>query len=162
MTASVNGVNFENLTSKSFVIGGNASTVQFEKEDDGGGPLNIQIQGTNALSTSNGIDIEINLFISIEDWKESRYELKGEQQKGVNTNEDTYVSFSNLNDSDNQFNIEHEGEIRITKFDLEERIIEGTFSFSYNIYEKFSSDLIATENVENGTFKYSLDDEYFD
>jgi len=52
-----------------------------------------------------------------------------------------------------------EGRISITEFNVDNRIVKGNFSFSY---EKFVEGKFAGEfRVINGTFSYELDDPYF-
>ena len=52
-----------------------------------------------------------------------------------------------------------EGRMSITEFNIDNRIVKGTFSFTY---EKFVEGKFAGEfRVINGTFSYELDDSYF-
>ncbi len=151
MTATVNGVSYSNLIPRPFfVLAPDHVSPGFINADD------IWLQGASEFNSG----FEINLFIDESDWKVGSYELKGGDSDDLDMDLDTHVTFFNLN-NDNLYYIEKPGSIEITKFDSDERIIEGTFSFSYNVYDRSTFNLISTEVVENGTFKYTLNEEYF-
>ena len=71
------------------------------------------------------------------------------------------IIYNNGDGSSQAYEVEG-GTITITEFNLSERVIRGTFEFEYTRY--FVDTDIETGPFQciNGTFDYSLDDEYFD
>ncbi len=53
------------------------------------------------------------------------------------------------------------GELTITEFNLEDRVIKGTFEFTFELYNVNTGELSGPFDCLDGTFEYSLDDEYF-
>ena len=158
MSAIIDGVSYEGLKPAGFAIFGDATSVTQSSIHEG---IHLWVQGGTRVGTELS-GVEINLFINKNHWSVGTHELKGgEDYMNLNEEVDTYVTYYNL-DSPYKFDVEESGVLVITKFDLQERIIEGTFSFSYNVYDRNTGELMGNEDVESGTFKYSLDDEYFD
>jgi hypothetical protein len=119
-------------------------------------PRYLWIQGVttdNLLASS-----EISLYVPNNLWTNGDYALFAfDNLSGANfcqvkllTNPGSVVSTSNRI---------IEGRMSITEFNIDNRIVKGTFSFTY---EKFVEGKFAGEfRVINGTFSYELDDSYF-
>lgn len=155
MTANIAGIQYDNMvpyfygtTGIDVVVLNNAAPLVE--------PRYLWIQGvtTDNLLASN----EISLYLPNSFWENGDYALFAfDNLSGANfcqvkllTNPGSVVSTNNRI---------LEGRISITEFNVNNRIVKGTFSFSY---EKFVEGKFAGEfRVINGTFSYELDDPYF-
>ncbi len=155
MTANIAGIQYDNMvpyvygtTGIDVVVLNNAAPLVE--------PRYLWIQGVttdNLLASS-----EISLYIPNSFWENGDYALFAfDNLSGANfcqvkllTNPGSVVSTNNRI---------LEGRMSITEFNVNNRIVKGTFSFSY---EKFVEGKFAGEfRVINGTFSYELDDPYF-
>lgn len=158
MTAEINGQEYNSLKPPTISLGGDASSIITWSGHDG---VHLRLLGTNRSSFSfNGL--EINLYINQNEWTIGEYELKGRDNIETDEENSSFVEYFNLDEPDYYFDVIETGVLNVTNFDREQRIIEGTFSFTYEKSNLGNDTVVVTENVENGTFKYSLDDEFFD
>ena len=155
MTANIAGIQYDNMVPYVYgttgidvvVLNNTAPLVE---------PRYLWIQGVttdNLLASS-----EISLYLPNSFWTNGDYPIFAfDNLSGANfcqvkllTNPGSVVSTNNRI---------LEGRISITEFNVDNRIVKGTFSFSY---EKFvEGKFIGEFRVINGTFSYELDDPYF-
>jgi len=105
---------------------------------------------------------EINLFIPESNWAVGTYNLgvdntdnSGLPQPHVN------LIYNDANQDPTQAYEGEFGELIITEFNLEDRVIKGTFEFTFELYNVNTGELSGPFDCLDGTFEYSLDDEYF-
>lgn len=124
-----------------------------------GGDPYLKIQGN---STPQDVTLEnskeINIFIPESDWAVGTYNLAAEGGAGSNVN----LVYRDINEEDSQAFEGDNGILTITEFNLEERVIRGTFEFTFTQHFVGTGDIEGPFQVLNGTFDYSLDDEFFD
>ena len=160
MTANINGEQYDDMKPNSYLFfpGGVSVNGFFTRSDDD----YLVMQGNSGYKNPTFIDVtdqEINLKIPSAKWKEGTYVLYDDLNdifEGV-----CYYTFFTHNNPDNIRKIDKAGEIVISKFSLDEKIIEGTFEFEYTLFNETDSTEEGPFTV-TGTFDYSLDDEYFD
>lgn len=160
MTANINGLEYNDMKPNGYLFFPSGVSINdfFSRADED----YILIQGNNeyqnpTLITDTGR--EINLRVPKSLWKEGTFTLYDDLNdidEGV-----CFYTFFGLNKPGDVFTKELPGEIIITKFDLDERIIQGTFEFEYMMVKE-SDDSEEGPFKVTGTFDYSLDDEYFD
>ena len=155
MRANIAGIQYDNMvpyvygtTGIDVVVLNNAAPIAE--------PRYLWIRG---VTTDNLlISSEISLYLPNSLWENGDYALFAfDNLSGANfcqvkllTNPGSVVSTNNRI---------IEGRISITEFNVDNRVVKGTFSFSY---EKFVEGKFAGEfRVINGTFSYALDDPYF-
>lgn len=155
MRANIAGIQYDNMvpyvygtTGIDVVVLNNAAPIAE--------PRYLWIQG---VTTDNLlISSEISLYLPNSLWENGDYALFAfDNLSGANfcqvkllTNPGSVVSTNNRI---------IEGRISITEFNVDNRVVKGNFSFSY---EKFVEGKFAGEfRVINGTFSYELDDPYF-
>jgi hypothetical protein len=120
----------------------------------------LHIQGnTRPMDTSLANTREINLFIPENLLAVGTYTLDRNSDNGnphVNLiyNDDPQ-NYTQAYENDN-------GTLTITEFNLQTRVIKGTFSFSFTLYNNQTQQETGPFQCINGTFDYSLDDNYFD
>ncbi len=163
MTATIEGVQYNDLRPNGFNIFGKAITMQTNYVN---GYDYIQLQGNNTYAQviPEIGSREINLFIPETAWEEGTYELSPWMTFDDNGAEmlphyDIICFYPN---DILAYNGDTSGTLTVTNFDLENRIIEGTFELQFikeNIEGNWTD---GPFYCENGTFIYSLDDEYFD
>ncbi|GGD08264.1 hypothetical protein [Hyunsoonleella pacifica] len=160
MTANINGQEYNDMKPNGYLFfpGGVSVNDFLSRPDDD----YILIQGNSGYTKPTILadtDREINLRIPKPLWKEGSYVLYDEFNdvfEGV-----CFYTFFGLNKAGEVSTKELPGEIVISKFDLDERVITGTFKFEYIlVYEDGTPDEGPYEVT--GTFDYSLDDEFFD
>lgn len=169
MTANINGVQYNDMKPNGF--GGFFSdAVQivrypYKNEQD-----YIKIQGDNTYNEvfPGNTTKEINLFIPENAWQEGTYILET-YIIGPENDENGYdevlphFDISFFYESNTQaYESDYGGTISITNFDLEERLIEGTFEFQYITSNLDTNVVSGPFDCTDGTFSYSLDDDYFD
>lgn len=155
MTANIAGIQYDNMVP--FVYGTTGIDVAvLNNAAPLAAPRYLWIQGVttdNLLASS-----EISLYVPNSFWSIGDYALFSfDNLSGANfcqvkllTNPGSLVSTNNRIIA---------GSISITEFNVDNRVVRGTFSFSY---EKFVEGEFAGEfSVTNGTFSYELDDPYF-
>jgi len=161
MTANLNGEQFNDLKPNGFNFFNravNLVTFSYANDDD-----YISIQGNSTYQNviPDNSTKEITIYIPQSSWSIGTYILAESPVYSDNgvipTPHYDLVYFDN---DDYNGNIEEVGSITITEFDVDERIIRGTFEFSYS--RTSDTDIIGPFECTNGTFEYSLDDEYFD
>lgn len=160
MTANINGVQYNDMKPNGYLFfPGGAWVNGFIVRDD---TDYLVIQGNSGYQNPTFIavtDREINLKIPSVFWKEGTYDLYDDYNdvfEGV-----CYFTYFSHDTPDGFSKVDKQGEIIISKFSLEERVIEGTFEFEYTIRD--NSDYSEGEAYKvTGTFDYSLDDEFFD
>ncbi|MCF6306630.1 MAG: hypothetical protein L3J09_01605 [Flavobacteriaceae bacterium] len=106
---------------------------------------------------------EINLFIPESNWAVGTYNLgvdntdnSGSPQPHVN------LIYNDANQDPTQAYEGEFGELIITEFNLEDKVIKGTFEFTFTLYNVNTGETTGPFDCLDGTFEYSLDDEYFD
>ncbi len=137
-----------------FFPGGASVNDSFTRSDDD----YLVIQGNSGYKNPTTIsltDREINLKIPSIYWKEGTYVLY-DVFEGV-----CYYTFFGIDRDANISVVDKVGEITISKFSLEDKIIEGTFKFEYILVNDDDDSEEGPFQV-TGTFDYSLDDEFFD
>lgn len=160
MTANINGDQYDDMKPNSYLFfpGGVSVNGFFTRDDDD----YLVMQGNSGYKNPTFIDVadrEINLKIPKANWKEGTYVLYDDLNdvfEGV-----CYYTFFAFNQPGSIIQIDHVGEITISKFSLEEKLIEGTFKFEYSLLDENTEEQEGPFKV-TGTFDYSLDDEYFD
>ena len=160
MTANINGEQYNDMKPNSYLFfpGGVSVNDFFTRVDDD----YLVMQGNSGYTnptTINLTDREINLKIPSVNWKEGTYPLYDDNNdifEGV-----CYYTFFGLNYIDDKDTRDLTGEIIISKFNLVEKVIEGTFEFEYMLINEVDNSEEGPFRV-TGTFDYSLDDEFFD
>ncbi|WP_431136580.1 hypothetical protein [Psychroserpens mesophilus] len=161
MTANLNGEQFNDLKPNGFNLFNraiNIVTFSYANDDD-----YISIQGNSTYQNviPNNLTKEITIYIPQSSWSIGTYNLaEGPVYSDNNVTPTPHYDLVYFDNDDYSGNIEEEGSITITEFDLNERIIRGTFEFSYS--RTSDTDVIGPFDCTNGTFEYSLDDDYFD
>lgn len=159
MTANIAGVQYN--TMQPVLYDGTHATrvVLFAGTDENF----LAIQGNSSPMIPWGGDSkEINLFIPESQWIPGTYlltdipSMNGVAQSNVN------IIYNDSSLPTSQSNEEEDGSITVTRFDLQERVIEGTFEFRFRLYFVGSGTRSDIMEVRNGTFKYALDDSFFD
>ena len=162
MTANINGTIYNDMKPNSYLFfpGGADVNDYFSRSDDD----YIRIQGNSGYKKPTVIedtDREINLRIPSALWKEGTYTLYDDLNdvfEGV-----CFYTFFGLDWANGVNTRGLPGEITITKFSLDERVIQGIFQFEYMMeYENGSSVTVEGPFEVTGTFDYALDDEFFD
>ena len=160
MTANIAGEQFNNL--KPYFYPTSYASIVAWYSSSGVDDAYLHLQGNSAY-TSNPIPPtakQITIIIPERSWNEethylSPYRTTEEDIEGVTP----YIKY--IHGVDSVYTELLPGSITITKFSLVERIIQGTFEFEYNETD-YDTGLVEGPFVINGTFDYSLDDEYFD
>lgn len=135
MSLNLNGTDFNGLTNASFGFFNTESTMVITSTDN---EKFLWLQGDHA-------DFQVNIRIHENMWKEGTYTLV----EGL-TLDDSNCKLTFLEAGDNgDFDYEVEGTITITSFDLENKLLKGTFNFS------------SPDNTATGTLDYPLDAEEF-
>lgn len=160
MTANLDGVQYDYMVPYLYnVFNINAvRVVNFSGTDENF----IHIQGNTTpddvvLSNSR----EINIHIPESQWSEGTYTLEiwptdssGQAVSKIN------MIHLNISSGFTQVHDE-EGTVTITEFNLTEKRIRGTFEFTYYISNPSTDEEIGPLQCLNGTFNYSLDDDFF-
>jgi len=161
MTANLDGEQFDNLKPNGFNLFNSAInmvTFSFANDDD---YISIQGNSTYQNITPTEFTKEITIWIPQSSWSEGTYTLADGvvySDNGVIPTPHYGIVYFNNDGYPQAF--EEEGTITITEFNLEERVIRGTFEFTY--IRSGNDGQIGPFDCTNGTFNYSLDDEYFD
>ncbi len=161
MTANLDGVQYDYMIPNLYnIFNINAvRVVNFSGTDENF----LHIQGNTTpddvvLSNSR----EINIHIPESQWSEGTYTLE------IWPTDATGQAVSRIRmihlDIESGFTQAHgeEGTVTITEFNLTERIIRGTFEFTYYISNPTTDEEIGPLQCLNGTLHYSLDDDFFD
>ena len=102
-------------------------------------------------------------YIPENNWEVGTYDLNINPRAYDSDSKEIPTPFISLVLTEGQLNYNtlEGGKITITEFNLVQRVIKGTFEFPF---EEVSGNSSGTEifQCKNGTFDYSLDDEYFD
>ncbi|CAA0151244.1 hypothetical protein [Tenacibaculum maritimum] len=159
MTANLDGTQYDDLKPNLFNVIGNAVDVVTLGVSD---VLHLRIRANSSYEQLFPEDDtkEITIYIPQSKWAVGSYDLDF-HLNDVEPYTEIIFNFPNgdrgLLKSDKE-----KGNLTITKFDLSNRIIEGTFNFEYYIEKDVTWEVIGPFNCLNGTFKFSLDDKYFD
>ncbi|UKM64250.1 hypothetical protein GSB9_00797 [Flavobacteriaceae bacterium GSB9] len=161
MTANLKGKQFNDLKPTGYFFNGVAVSLDnFFVENEKINYLKVQ-GGTNIFLIDNLT--EINLYIPENNWEVGTYDLNIDPRAYDSDSKEIPTPFISLVLTEGQLNYNalEGGKITITEFNLVERVIKGTFEFPF---EEVSGNSSGTEifQCKNGTFDYSLDDEYFD
>ncbi|WP_369992811.1 hypothetical protein [Winogradskyella sp.] len=107
---------------------------------------------------------EIKLFIPENKWQEGTYDLETYPVDDENGNDVVPHFDINFFYGNNVLGYtgDYGGTITITEFDLTNRVITGTFEFQYHKINNSTNEVTGPLDCINGTFNYSLDDNYFD
>jgi uncharacterized lipoprotein NlpE involved in copper resistance len=149
MTANLNGVQYNDLAPNGYIAFNEAISMGTDLD----GYNLIRIQGNSTPGNIVGNGVEINLHLREDNWAEGTYDLYEDSTDGGSML--NYIDLS----SSNYMAFFESGTVTITNFDLTNRLVEGTFEFQYyHINTTYEGPYSCT----SGTFKYALDDEYFD
>lgn len=161
MTANINGVQYDDMKPNAYLFFPGGATVNgiFARPDDD----YLGIFGNSGYKNPTLVeasDRAIELHIPKALWDEGTYTLYDEFNdvfEGV-----CYFLYTDVSTLGTDFSIKDlPGEITISKFSLDERVIQGTFEFEYLIVNQIDNSEEGPYQV-TGTFNYSLDDDYFD
>ena len=162
MTANIDGEQFNVMKPNGFNFFNKAIGIvtysYFSDEDY------IRIQGNSTYQTINPSEFtkEITIWIPQSSWSVGTYNLADDVvdffDSGVTPTPHYNIVYFNNDDYPQAF--ENEGTITITEFNLADRIIRGTFEFTF--MRSGNNGDIGPFDCMNGTFDYSLDDDYFD
>lgn len=168
MTANIDGTQENNMRPNGFGLlsdkAVNVVTFSYANDFD-----YIKIQGDNTWSEifPSNTTKEINLFIPENTWQEGTYTLLSypvDPDDDLNGYTEVYphvdVNFF-YNDNASAFVDDTEGFLTITNFDSVNRVISGTFEFQY-LKSEDAGDVSGPYQCNQGTFTYSLNDDYFD
>ncbi|MBK5212036.1 MAG: fibronectin type III domain-containing protein [Flavobacteriaceae bacterium] len=159
MTANIAGVQYNNM--KPFLFGQTDATrvVTFSGTNENF----LAIQGNSAFMDPTFENTkEINLFIPQSQWLPGTYLLTDTATSSGNAQSNVNIIYNDSSTPTTQAYEEEDGSITITKFDLQERVVEGTFEFRFKLYYVDSGTYSEILECKNGTFKYSLDASFFD
>lgn len=159
MTANIAGVQYDNM--KPFLFGQTDATrvVMFSGTDENF----LAIQGNSAFMDPTFENTkEINLFIPESQWAPGTYLLTDSATSGGNAQSNVNIIYNDSSTPTTQAYEEEDGSITITNFDLQQRIVEGTFEFRFKLYYVDSGTYSEILECQNGTFRYSLDASFFD
>lgn len=169
MTANLNGEQYNDMKPNGYGIFSDAAVriVTFSYSNDYD---YIKIQGNSTYNQvlPDNTTKEINLFIPENAWQEGTYIL---ETYSIDPNDDPngyeevlpHFDINFFYEPNSQgYKMDFGGMISITNFDLDSRLIEGTFEFQY-IVQDLDTDVISGPfECIDGTFSYSLNDNYFD
>lgn len=159
MTANIAGIQYNSM--KPFLFGQTDATrvVTFSGTDENF----LGIQGNSAFMDATFQNTkEINLFIPESQWAPGTYLLTDTATSGGNAQSNVNIIYNDSSTPTTQAYEEEDGSITITRFDLQERIVEGTFEFRFKLYYVDSGTYSEILECQNGTFRYSLDASFFD
>ena len=167
MTAFFDGIQYDDMKPNFFgLLNNNAvGVVTFPNNE-----VNfLRIQGNNTYSsgTITNETREIVLFIPENAWQVGTYDMTN---YAINPNDNEQglteaLPHVDLNffyeDGSSAFALETGGTLTVTEFDLELKVISGTFELPYNKTDN-DGQISGPFDLTNGTFNYSLDDEFFE
>ncbi|MEM5566206.1 hypothetical protein WNY78_13885 [Psychroserpens sp. AS72] len=161
MTANLDGEQFDVMKPNGYNLFNSAIgmvTYSYANDDD-----YIRIQGNSTYQniTPSEFTKEITIWIPESSWSVGTYNLADGvvyDDNGVMPTPHYGIVYFNNDDYPQAF--ENEGSITITEFNLVDRVIRGTFEFTYR--RSGDAGEIGPFNCTNGTFDYSLDADYFD
>ncbi|WP_053991620.1 hypothetical protein [Mangrovimonas sp. TPBH4] len=164
MTANLDGVQYNDMKPNGFNQFEDAIDMATFSGFNDYDYIKLQGNSTYAQIIPDNTSKEINIYIPENAWQEGTYNLapyptSDEYSYGIVPHIDIIFFYEN--------NIQgYEGElggtITITNFDLVSRIITGTFEFQYIKVNNNTEEVSGPFNCINGTFNYSLDEDYFD
>ena len=131
MSLKLNGTDFNGLTNASFGFFNTESTMVITSTDN---VKFLWLQGDHE-------DFQVNIRLHENMWMEGTYPLIEGTSLDADNAKLTYLTSGDNGD----FDYEVEGSVSITEFDLENKILKGTFSFS------------SPDNTATGTLDYPLD-----
>ncbi|MCK8479918.1 hypothetical protein [Psychroserpens algicola] len=162
MTANIAGEQFNLMRPNGFNLFNNAIgmvTYSYFSDED-----YIRIQGNSTYQNISPTEFtkEITIWIPQSSWSVGTYTLADSVVDAFETGETPtpHYGIVYFNNDEYPQAFEEEGTITITEFNLEDRVIRGTFEFSF--MRSGDGVEIGPFQCMNGTFDYSLDDEYFD
>lgn len=162
MTANIAGEQFNNMRPNGFNLFNSAIGIvtysYFSNEDY------IRIQGNTTYQNIAPTEFtkEITIWIPQSSWSVGTYTLADSVVDALETGQTPTPHYGIVYFNNDEYSqaFEDEGTITITEFNLEERVIRGTFEFTFR--RSGNNEEIGPFDCMNGTFDYSLDDEYFD
>lgn len=169
MTANLNGTQYDNMRPNGFGIFSNKAvnvvTFSYSNDED-----YIKIQGNNTYSqvVPDTSTKEINLFIPENAWQVGTYALESSSNSPEdegNTYDEVmpHIDINFFYESNSQaYTNNYIGTLSVTNFDLDNKLIEGTFEFQYTISNLDTNVDTGPYDCIDGTFSYSLNDDYFD
>lgn len=155
MTANLNGEQFNNLVPFWYNFTGNAVGIITQPNVT---ERFLRIQGNSTPSGLTEFTKEINIFIPENLWSVGTYVLYDDHSDGTNIRAYFNIVYFDNTGYQQAFEIPG-GVLNIETFDLVNKVITGTFSFSYE--RTNGSDTIGPFECTDGTFDYSLDHDYF-
>lgn len=160
MTANIKGVQYNNLVPYLWsLFPDNAVLVRYFSGQD---EPYIQIQGNSEPSATTFENTkEINLFIPERAWSPGTYNLGTDYEVNGIPQPNVNLVYSDNNEPTAQAFEGDFGTITVTEFNTTTRVIKGTFEFTFELYYT-AGGIGGPFQCLNGTFDYSLDDEFFD
>lgn len=152
MTATINGTYFGNMKPAFYptVLASKVVTTSFNDTKY------LKIQGNDVPFNPTSSTREINLYIHESDWQVGTFNLISEADSNF-IDSDFQIIYTNSSFTCDEV----DGSITITEFNLETRVIQGTFEFTYYTYNS-STHITTGPFSTTGTFDYSLDHSEFD
>lgn len=157
MTANIGGTQYSQM--QPYMYPTTPAVMVLNTDATSGEHKYLQIQGdtSNDITTS----IEFNFYLPDNLWQPGTYPINNFTDWVTSSVVQlTVVSEPLASPPIIKRVVEGSGNIVVTEFNLTERRIRGTFSFSYTKQVTGSPD-IQTIQVTGGTFYYALDDDYF-
>ncbi|WP_298553542.1 hypothetical protein [uncultured Algibacter sp.] len=161
MTATIIGEQFNDLKPNGYSIFKSATKIVTFFGDD---TNYIKLQGNSDYNSFVALDDskEINLYIPEKFWEVGTYNLNTDN---TDTDGNPTPFFNIIYETGSEYPQAYEregGTITITEFNITTRVIKGTFEFPFVRVSTTTSEEIGPFECKDGTFDYSLDDEFFD
>ncbi len=160
MSGDVNNVSYSNLKPLTYY---NVDCLQTNVESIRSTPsitynyLHLQGSDITLTDTPQASSVVINIRIPESQWAVGTYELKDDKMSNLLNGVDSCAGFIEIGSGKKAKSIS--GTLVVTEFDLVNKVIKGTFSFSY--FSQNGEVLEGPFQVNNGAFKYKLDAPYF-
>ncbi|MBS1533566.1 MAG: hypothetical protein JST78_00690 [Bacteroidetes bacterium] len=157
MTANIGGTQYNQM--QPYMYPTTPAVMVINPDATAGEHKYLQIQGdtSNDITTS----IEFNFYLPDNLWQPGTYPINNFTDWVTSSVVQlTVVSEPLASPTIIKRVVEGSGNIVVAEFNLTERRVRGTFSFSYTKQVEGSPD-VQTVEVTNGTFNYALDDDYF-
>jgi len=160
MNAIIDGAIYNNM--KPFVFNFGSDTAVLIVTHDEGETYYLKIQGGFYLDVGllgEPGEREINIFILEDHWAEGTYVLDNSSTNidGENVDYLTVIYFDGTTDS--TYNLS--GTLTITEFNIVDKVIRGTFDYTFNRVEDVTGNVNGPLEV-TGDFEYPLNASYFD
>lgn len=166
MTANLIGEQFDYMVPFFYPVFNKAVYIATFTGDDNQEKF-LHIQGNTTPTGMTDFTKEVNLYIPESLWSVGTYTLDDDPFAYDSNNNTTpqanyNMIYNNGDGSSQTYELDNGGTITIIEFNLQDRIIRGTFEFTFTRYFVGTGEETGPFECLNGTFDYSLDDEYFD